>query len=155
MSVYKIFILLLFNRECMGRNVMTSFWILSSFECFFTLFSNRISFILPFSVNCSLVAMFQIMPTFCPHGQGEGVVNQMWTGLDRGRGVAKIPKFVRTSFMDDPTAKRSKLKLDSIILLFFWCVIWRSNHRWCSLKIFLKNFTKFTGKHPAEMSYLQ
>ena len=42
----------------------------------------------------------------------------MWTGLDRGRGVAKIPKFVRTSFMDDPTAKQSKVKLDSIILFF-------------------------------------
>ena len=33
---------------------------------------------------------------------GGGVVNQMCTGLDRGRGVPKIPKFVRTSFMDDP-----------------------------------------------------
>ena len=43
------------------------------------------SVFLPFSVNCS-VAMFQIMPALCPHGQGEGVVNQMWTGLDRGRG---------------------------------------------------------------------
>ena len=155
MSVYKIFILLVFNRECMERNVMTSFRILSSFECFLRYFQTEWSVFLPFSVNCSQVAMFQIMPALCPHGQGEGVVNQMWTGLDRGRGVAKIPKFVRTSFMDDPTAKRSKLKLDSIILLFFWCVIWRSNHRWCSLKIFLKNFTKFTGKHPAEMSYLQ
>ena len=63
--------------------------------------------------------MFQIMPALYPHGQEEGMVNQMWTGLDRGRGIAKIPKFVRTSFMDDPTAKRSKLKLDSIILFFF------------------------------------
>ena len=26
----------------------------------------------------------------------------MWTDLERGRGVPKIPKFVRTSFMDDP-----------------------------------------------------
>ena len=69
-------------------------------------------------MDCSQVAMFQIMPALCPHGQGEGVVNQMWTGLDRGRGVAKIPKFVRTSFMDDPTAKQSKVKLDSIILFF-------------------------------------
>ena len=56
---------------------------------------------LPFSVNCSQVAMFQIMPTLCPHNQGEGVVNQMWTGLERGRGVPEIPKFVRTSFMND------------------------------------------------------
>ena len=28
-------------------------------------------FFLPFSVNCSQVAMFQIMPALCPHGQGE------------------------------------------------------------------------------------
>ena len=62
-------------------------------------------FILPFSVNCSQVAMFQIIPAFCPHGQEEGVVNQMWTGLDKGRGIPKIPKFVRTSFMDDPYVK--------------------------------------------------
>ena len=32
---------------------------------------------------------------------GGRVVNQMWTGLDRGRGVEKIPKFVWTFFMDD------------------------------------------------------
>ena len=54
-------------------------------------------------MNCSQVAMFQIMPALCPHGQGEGVVvNLMWTDLDKGRGVPKIPKFVQTSFMDDP-----------------------------------------------------
>ena len=47
-------------------------------------------FFLPFCVNCSQVAMFQIMAALCPHGQGEG-----------GGGVPKIPKFVRTSFMDD------------------------------------------------------
>ena len=48
------------------------------------------------------------------------MVNQIWTGLDRGMGwVPKIPKFVRTSFMGDPTAKWSKLKLDSIISFFF------------------------------------
>ena len=33
---------------------------------------------------------------------GVGVVNQMWKGLDRERGVPKIPKFVRTFFMGDP-----------------------------------------------------
>ena len=37
MSVYKIFILV-FNRECMERNVMTSFRILSLFECFLRCF---------------------------------------------------------------------------------------------------------------------
>ena len=41
---------------------------------------------------------------------GVGVVNQMWTGLDRGRGVSKIPKFVRTSFMDDPLFKIPNLR---------------------------------------------
>ena len=35
-------------------------------------------------------------------GGGGGVVNQIRTGLDRGRGVRKIPKFVRTSFINDP-----------------------------------------------------
>ena len=175
MSVYKIFILLVFNRECMERNAMTSFPILSSFKCFSRYFQTRITttkvlkfsnlhslnlnnlqkrrycsqrhmfffciqktnasvlnifvwpimpvchiyfevnpifwnaiieivlqeytcvyiqyqndqFFLPFSVNCSQVAMFQIMPALCPHGQGEGLVNQMWTGLDRGRGGPK------------------------------------------------------------------
>ena len=39
-------------------------------------------------------------------GQGEG-------------SFPKISKFVWKSFLDDPTAKRSKLKLDSIILFFF------------------------------------
>ena len=29
-------------------------------------------FFLPFSVNCSQVAMFQIMPALCLHGQGDG-----------------------------------------------------------------------------------
>ena len=37
-------------------------------------------------------------------GEGVRVINQMWTGLDRERGVPKIPKFVRTSFMDDPSS---------------------------------------------------
>ena len=36
-------------------------------------------FFLPFSVNCSQVALFQIVPVLYPHGQG-GVVNKMWTG---------------------------------------------------------------------------
>ena len=62
---------------------------------FFTLFSNRMIFLfLPFSVNCSQVAMFQIMPALCPHGQGEGVgggwsakCGQAWAG---GRGFQKF-----------------------------------------------------------------
>ena len=70
---------------------------------FFTLFSNRtISFFTlqselftscNVSNNASLVSARTV---------GGNVVNHMWTGLDRARVVPKIPKFVRTSFMDDP-----------------------------------------------------
>ena len=61
---------------------------------------------LPFSVNCSQVAMFQIMPALCLHGQGEaeGGGGAGQPNVDRprqGGGVPKISKFVRTSFMDD------------------------------------------------------
>ena len=101
MSVCEIFILLVFNRECMERNVMTSFRILSSFECFLRYFQTEWSVFLPSSVNCLQVAMFQILPALC-WGRGVWMVNQMWKGLDRGRGVPKICIFVRTSFMDDP-----------------------------------------------------
>ena len=69
---------------------------------FFTLFSNRtISFFTlqselftscNVSNNASLVSARTV---------GGSVVNHMWTGLVRGRVVPKIPKFVRTSFMDD------------------------------------------------------
>ena len=38
-------------------------------------------------------------------GGGGGVVKQMWTVLGKGKGVPKIRKFVRTSFMDDPQGK--------------------------------------------------
>ena len=38
---------------------------------------------LPFSMNCSQVAMFQIIPVLCPHGQGDGgwssKCGQAWT----------------------------------------------------------------------------
>ena len=49
--------------------------------------------------------MFQIMPALCPHGKGEGEGGQ--PNVERpgqGEGLPKIPKFVRTSFMDDPKA---------------------------------------------------
>ena len=92
MSVHKIFILLVFNRECMERNVTPSSGMLLS------KLSNRNTrvyiqyqndqFSLPFSVNCSQVAMFQIMPVLSPHGQGEGrwstKCGQAWTGGGRG-----------------------------------------------------------------------
>ena len=49
--------LLAFNRECMECNVITSFQILSSFQCFLRYFQTELVF-LPFSVNYSQVAMF-------------------------------------------------------------------------------------------------
>ena len=42
-SVYNTFILRVLNRKCMERNVMTSFQILSSFECFLPHFQTRIT----------------------------------------------------------------------------------------------------------------
>ena len=58
-------------------------------------------FFLHFSVNCSQVAMFQIMPALCLHGLGEwgGQRNVDRPGQGEG-GVPKIPKFVQTSFME-------------------------------------------------------
>ena len=58
-------------------------------------------FFLHFSVNCSQVAMFQIMPALCLHELGEwgGQRNVDRPGQGEG-GVPKIPKFVQTSFME-------------------------------------------------------
>ena len=71
MSVDKIFILLVFNGECIERNVMTSFRSLSSFKCFYVIFQQNDHSFLPFSVNCSKIPMFQVMPVLRPYGQGE------------------------------------------------------------------------------------
>ena len=73
-------------------------------QMFFTLFSNRmISF---FTLQCELFTSCNVSNNaslVSARTGGGGVVNQMWTGLDRGRGgLPQIPKFVRTSFMDDP-----------------------------------------------------
>ena len=47
--------------------------------------------------------MFQIMPALCPHGQGEGGGQPTVDRPGQGEGgVPKTPKFVWTSFMDDP-----------------------------------------------------
>ena len=81
------------------RNVMTSFRILSSFECFYV-----ITF---FTLQCE---MFTNCNVSARTGR-VGLANQMWTGLDRetGWGAPKIPKFVRTSFMDDPKESTKEL----------------------------------------------
>ena len=94
MSVYKIFILLVLNRECMERNVMTSF---------------RTAF---FTLQCELF-------TCCNVSNNASLVSA-WTGgggsqsnMDRPRqgeeGVPKIPKFVQTSFTDDPYLQKQLL----------------------------------------------
>ena len=82
------------------------------------------SVFLPFSVNCSEVAMFQKMPALCPHGQGEEgwstKCGQAWTG--RG-GVQKISKFVWTSFMDDPHVVASFELMKRIFFFLFLGVV--------------------------------
>ena len=136
----------MFNKECLERNVMTSFRILSFFECFLRYFpdndfgtlaflfaqsclcvtftswstpsfemllsklSNRnthvctssIRMISFFTLQCELFTSCNVSnnSSLVSAWTGGGVViNQMWTGLYRERGVSKIPKFVRTSFM--------------------------------------------------------
>ena len=92
MSVYKIFILFIFNREYMERNVMTSFRLCLHSNVFYVILKQNDQFFLPFSVNCSQVAMFQIMPASCLHGQGADgwstKCGQTWTG---GGGSPKFP----------------------------------------------------------------
>ena len=68
---------------------------------------------LPFSVNCSQVAKFQMMPVLWPHGRGEGggrwgegggQPNVYRPGQEEE--IPKSPIFVRASFMDDPYRKK-------------------------------------------------
>ena len=59
--------------------------------------SEWLGFFLPLGVNCWQVALFQIMPALCPHGQGEGggwssKCGQAWT---RGGGPQKFPNLCR------------------------------------------------------------
>ena len=66
-----------------------------------------------FSLQCELFTSCNVLNNASPvsawtggRGGEGGMVNQMWTGLDRATGVPKIPKFVRTSFMDDPCGEQ-------------------------------------------------
>ena len=81
MSVYKIFNLLVFNRECMGRNVMTSFRLLSSFECFYVISKKTISF---FTLQCELF-------TSCKVSNNASLVSARSGGgsMEGGRGGAQ------------------------------------------------------------------
>ena len=118
MSVYKIFILLVFQREYAKSNVMISFRILSSFDyiVFMLLLKlpNRnthvctssirmISFFYP---SVWIVHKLQCFKECQPcvrtdreRGEWSTKCGQAGTG---GGGVPKIPKFVRTSFMNGP-----------------------------------------------------
>ena len=95
----------------MERNVTPSFGMLLS------KLSNRnthvctssIRMISFFNPSCELFTSCNVSSntSLVPAWTGEwGVVNQMF---HRGRGIPKIPKFVQTSFMDDPYYKNCML----------------------------------------------
>ena len=116
MSVYKIFILLVFKRECMKRNVMTSFRILSLLEYFLRKFQTEWSGF--FTLQCELFIS-------CNVSNNAGLVSA-WTrgggrgdqpNVDRpgqGKWVQKISKFVRAPFMDDPKVQKKKIALQNL-----------------------------------------
>ena len=119
---------------------------------FFTLFSNRmISF---FTLQCELFLSCNVsnnaslVSARTGGGGWSTKCRQAWKG---GGGGAKIPKLVRTSFMDDPTAKRCKRKLDSIILFFFNVCYMNKQPP----VVFLKISQNLQESNPVEMSYFQ
>ena len=77
-SVYKIFILLVFSRECMKRNAMTSFRILSSFECFLRYFQTEWS-VFFFILQCELF-------TSCNVSNNASIMSARTEGGARGGG---------------------------------------------------------------------
>ena len=60
----------LFGQSCLC--ITFTSWSTQSFGMLLSKLSNRNTHVCTSSVNCSQVAMFQIMPTLCPHGQGVG-----------------------------------------------------------------------------------
>ena len=98
----------LFVQSCLC--VTFTSWSTPSFEMLLSKLSNRnthvctssIRMISFFTLQCELFASCNVSnnSSLVSAWTGGGVViNQMWTGLYRERGVSKIPKFVRTSFM--------------------------------------------------------
>ena len=81
MSVDKILILLVYNRECMERNVMTSFRILSSFECFYV--SNKMIsfFTLKYELftSCNVSNNASLVSAGTREGFGVMVNQKAWT----------------------------------------------------------------------------
>ena len=111
MFACKSFILLVFNRECMERNVMTSFRI------FFTLFSNRtIGF---FTLQCELFTSrhlsnnVSLVSARTGGVEGGGMFNQMWTDLDRGRGSRKFQNLCGHPLWMTPIWKKRKNQASS------------------------------------------
>ena len=98
----------LFAQSCLC--VTFTSWSTPSFEMLLSKLSNRnthvctssIRMISFFTLQCELFTSCNVSnnSSLVSAWTGGGVViNQMWTGLYRERGVSKIPKFVRTSFM--------------------------------------------------------
>ena len=66
-----------------GNDIISNIIFIPMF--FYVIFKQNDQFFLPFSVNYSEVAIFQIMPALCPHGRGEEErwstkCGQAWTG---------------------------------------------------------------------------
>ena len=81
--LYKIFILLVFNRECMKRNVTTSFRILSPFECFLRYFQTRIQRHMLFfciqKTNASVLNIFMLFCLFFGYFMSQGLKNEIFS----------------------------------------------------------------------------
>ena len=120
MSVRKIFILLVSNRECMERNVVTSFRILSSFECFLlyvqTEWSSFFTFQCELFTSCNVSNNASLVSERTGGGGGQTKVDSP----GQGEGVPKILKFVWTSFMDDPNCNTFSFWMT---LEIWYCII--------------------------------
>ena len=90
MSVYKIFILLVSITECMERSVMTSFRILSSFECFLRYFQTEWSvfFTLQYELftSCKVFNNASFVSTRTGVGGWSTKCGQAWIGEGEGGG---------------------------------------------------------------------
>ena len=164
MSVYKIFILLVFNRECrnfcLANHACVSHLLRGQphlLECCYrncliehTCVHPVSEWLVFFTLQCELFASCNVSNNailVSPRTGGVGVVNQMWTGLDRGRGGPKISKFVRTSFIDDPKAcwvEYDFLNLRNTLLKYF--SLNRRDWFWTTLSsIFMNKGKTLTG----------
>ena len=124
MSVYKIFILLVFNRECrnfcLANHACVSHLLRGQphlLECYYRncLIGTHIcvhpvsewSVFSTFSVNSSQVAMFQIMPALCVH-RGRGKGGQPNVDRSGQGGFQKFPNLCRHPLWMTPMTTRKK-----------------------------------------------